>query len=153
MIVRSIRIYDFFRTGESHQEAHYESDGTDSASCTTIGTQSGCEICPKDTSQCISTCNESEYGDNCDACHPFCHLCTGPLVTDCLSCTNDESLNVISNPQNGNCTCGSRYYNEITTDTCDACDAKCHECYGSPESACLTCANDFGSNVFHLPHS
>jgi proprotein convertase subtilisin/kexin type 5 len=138
-VVRSLKMYPFYRPGESTSLINYNSGGIE-GSCATVGTQPGCDICPSDTSTCISTCNQDEFGDDCDACHVFCSTCDGGDQPEhCLTCTTDESLNVIFSEVHGNCTCEDGYYWETSTDTCEVCNVRCERCYGPSYTDCMGC--------------
>jgi len=95
-------------------------------------------------------CNQNEYGNDCEACHPFCGHCTGPDLDQCIYCTRDTTLHVIHSDVYGNCTCEPGYYYEDTTKTCELCDPKCSTCFGSTNYACYTCA--LGENLYP-PHT
>lgn len=46
-----------------------------------------CNYCPSTTGQCLSTCNNDEYGAACTAClSPYCDTCYAGTNTQCYSC-------------------------------------------------------------------
>jgi len=143
VIVRDVKLYNFPRNSEIYSEAHYTNDGTDHASCAVVGNQGGCATCLKSEPKCYSKCSYNQYGDNCGQCHPFCETCSGPLLADCLTCTADETLRVITSAVHGNCTCEFGLYHDTSDNTCKACDAACNGCYAGTSKDCLSCATGF----------
>ena len=119
----------------------------DSSCDTCSGTlATDCLTCPPGTyffagnTSCVA-CTDPNYshtdGINClfTACDPSCATCTGPSVTDCLTCTggtyffagNNSCLacNVAGFSQNGA--------------NCIECDSSCESCSGTLATDCLTC--------------
>ncbi|CDW91263.1 fu domain containing protein [Stylonychia lemnae] len=144
MIYKSIKIY-------SYAQWFDETNNTFSRTCTKVGNQGVCDVCPLDTKKCLSACNQNQYGLNCADCHKFCGHCTGPNITDCVYCNRDgSSINMFHSNAYGNCSCISGYYYNSTTDQCEQCHANCKSCFGQLKSQCFSCQS---AKDFHPPYS
>ncbi|KAM4528249.1 proprotein convertase subtilisin/kexin type 5 [Odontesthes bonariensis] len=118
------------------------------ASCLTcFGPHTGsCTSCREDQrldnhNHCVplaKQCSPHQYADQdgeCHPCHKYCHRCSGPGKTHCLSCNQRHLL------LNGTCVddCPTGYYEEETEQKCQPCHASCHSCVGKQSHQCLTC--------------
>ncbi|XP_071751056.2 proprotein convertase subtilisin/kexin type 5 [Centroberyx gerrardi] len=83
-------------------------------------------------------CSPHHYADQdeeCHLCHKYCHQCSGPGKTHCLSCNQKHLL------LNGTCTdeCPTGYYQDETGQKCESCHPACLSCMGKHSHECLTC--------------
>ncbi|KAM4719585.1 proprotein convertase subtilisin/kexin type 5 [Anableps anableps] len=83
-----------------------------------------------------SKCSPHQYADEdgeCHPCHKYCHRCSGPGKTHCLSCNQGHLL------LDGACVdeCPTGYYEEESK--CELCHASCQSCVGKQSHHCLTC--------------
>ncbi|KAM3849392.1 proprotein convertase subtilisin/kexin type 5 [Diretmus argenteus] len=83
-------------------------------------------------------CSSHHYADQngeCHLCHKYCHQCTGPGNTHCLSCNQKHLL------LNGTCMdgCPTGYYEDETGQRCEPCHPACLSCMGKHSHECLTC--------------
>ncbi|XP_034152338.1 extracellular matrix protein FRAS1 isoform X3 [Esox lucius] len=99
-----------------------------------------CMSCPPGSAlhlgKCISKCPDLHYLDNyghCRACHSSCGSCSGPSVSECVTCLQGRCL------QQGQCleVCGEGLYQH--QGTCQNCHPSCRSCVGPLSSDCLTC--------------
>ncbi|XP_045923579.1 proprotein convertase subtilisin/kexin type 5-like [Micropterus dolomieu] len=120
------------------------------ASCLTcFGPHAGsCISCREDQrldghSHCVPSatkCSPHQYADHvgeCHPCHKYCHRCSGPGKTDCLSCNQRHLL------LNGTCVdeCPTGYYEDESGQKCEPCHPSCQSCAGKHSHECLTCNN------------
>ncbi|CDW89713.1 fu domain containing protein [Stylonychia lemnae] len=134
IVIRSFRIFGYAKLEEEVRNSF-------TATCANLGNQGGCPICPSSTKTCISTCNETQYGDSCSSCHKFCGHCTGPLKENCTYCSRTVApANIFYSQPFGNCTCMPGNYYDTTADSCLPCHANCKECFGPKQSECMICA-------------
>eukprot|EP00347_Sterkiella_histriomuscorum_P010294 403376857 len=132
-IYKSVKIYSYAKYED-------EMNSAASSSCTAVGTQFVCPICPGSNQKCLSKCEQAQYGDNCDTCHSFCGHCTGPTKNDCVYCSRTVTpANVFYSKTFGNCTCIPGYYYDSTSNSCKTCHANCQECFGATAGQCLSC--------------
>lgn len=84
--------------------------------------------------QCLGGCPNGTYNSNntCIACHSSCLTCTGPLYTDCTSCSQNFTLS-----SSGYCgsVCGAGKYE--SGGVCLNCHANCDYCLSS--TICYAC--------------
>lgn len=110
-------------------------DMTDCDSC-----QDPSRILGSSPSKC--TCDTNEFIESynpftCTACDPSCSTCSGPLNTDCLTCTN--SL-IFPATTPGLCECESnQFISNYNTLVCENCGYGCATCQGSGRYDCLSC--------------
>ncbi|XP_038130845.1 proprotein convertase subtilisin/kexin type 5 [Cyprinodon tularosa] len=81
-------------------------------------------------------CSPHQYADEdreCHPCHKYCHRCSGPGKTHCLSCNQGHFL------LDGACVdeCPTGYYEEESK--CKPCHVSCQSCVGKLSHQCLTC--------------
>ncbi|XP_028457908.1 proprotein convertase subtilisin/kexin type 5 [Perca flavescens] len=117
------------------------------ASCLTcFGPHAGsCTSCRegqslKGYSHCVSSsnCSPQQYADQdgkCHPCHKYCHRCSGPGKTQCLSCNQRHLL------LNGTCVdeCPTGYYEDESGQECEPCHPSCQSCVGKHSHECLAC--------------
>ncbi|XP_047425540.1 proprotein convertase subtilisin/kexin type 5 isoform X2 [Mugil cephalus] len=118
------------------------------ASCLTcFGPHAGsCTSCREDQrldghNRCTPSpgkCLPHQYADQdgeCRHCHKYCHRCSGPGQTHCLSCNPRHLL------LNGTCVdeCPAGHYEEGSGQKCEPCHASCQSCVGKHSHECLTC--------------
>ncbi|KAL6096710.1 pcsk5 [Pungitius sinensis] len=82
-------------------------------------------------------CSPDQYADQggeCRRCHKYCHRCSGPGKTHCLSCNQRHLL------LNGTCVaeCPEGFYDE-SGQTCEPCHPSCQSCVGKHGHECLAC--------------
>ncbi|XP_029372303.1 proprotein convertase subtilisin/kexin type 5 [Echeneis naucrates] len=90
---------------------------------------------------CVPSANKClphQYADQdgqCHSCHKYCHRCSGPKKTQCLSCNQRHLL------LNGTCEeeCPTGYYEDESGQKCESCHASCNACIGKHSQECLTC--------------
>ncbi|KAM7368833.1 hypothetical protein PAMP_013140 [Pampus punctatissimus] len=90
---------------------------------------------------CVSsanTCSPHQYADQdgeCHSCHKYCHRCSGPSKTHCLSCNQRHLL------LNGTCVveCPTGYYEDESGKKCVSCHPSCQSCVGKQSHECLAC--------------
>jgi hypothetical protein len=87
--------------------------------------------------RCI--CPDSYYfaSSGCQHCHLSCSTCSGPLLSDCLSCKANAVLSAV-----GDCVCATGYLMIYTGDCVivNNCHSTCLTCsMNNAETACLTC--------------
>uniref|UniRef100_A0AAQ5YY62 SPC3 n=1 Tax=Amphiprion ocellaris TaxID=80972 RepID=A0AAQ5YY62_AMPOC len=85
-----------------------------------------------------SKCSIHQYTDQdgeCHPCHKYCHRCSAPGKTHCLSCNQRHLL------LNGTCVdeCPTGYYEDDSGQKCEPCHAACQSCVGKHSHECLTC--------------
>ena len=89
---------------------------------------------------CASTNQYKDTADRiCKDCHSTCLTCSGPLDTDCLSCSGSRYL------YGSKCLtdCGEGKYGDSTTSTCKNCNSNCKTCKTPNEpNTCLTCRSN-----------
>uniref|UniRef100_A0A4W6C5K8 Proprotein convertase subtilisin/kexin type 5a n=1 Tax=Lates calcarifer TaxID=8187 RepID=A0A4W6C5K8_LATCA len=118
------------------------------ASCLTCsGPHAGsCTSCREDQrldghDHCVPSankCSPRQYADQdgeCHPCHKYCHRCSGPGKTHCLSCNQKHLL------LNGTCVdeCPAGYYEEESGQKCEPCHPSCDTCVGKHSHECLAC--------------
>ncbi|XP_039635568.1 proprotein convertase subtilisin/kexin type 5 [Perca fluviatilis] len=92
-------------------------------------------------SHCVSSssnCSPQQYADQdgkCHPCHKYCHRCSGPGKTQCLSCNQRHLL------LNGTCVdeCPTGYYEDESGQKCEPCHPSCQSCVGKHSHECLAC--------------
>ncbi|KAM6902082.1 proprotein convertase subtilisin/kexin type 5 [Xenentodon cancila] len=92
-------------------------------------------------SHCVPSapkCPPHQFADHdgeCHPCHKYCHHCSGPETTHCLSCNQRHLL------LNGTCVdeCPTGYYEEESGQRCEPCHTSCQSCVGKQSNQCLTC--------------
>ena len=95
------------------------------------------------TNSCVADCKPlGMYADgssSCAACDVACGTCSGPLASECLSCTNAATPFVSS----GECVaeCGNGTFVELSgaSAACVPCHASCAECSGPSSTSCTSC--------------
>ncbi|XP_076014522.1 proprotein convertase subtilisin/kexin type 5 [Genypterus blacodes] len=85
-----------------------------------------------------SKCSAHQYADvegECHPCHKYCHRCSGPGKSHCLSCNLRHLL------LNGTCMdeCPAGFYQDEPGQKCDPCHPACQTCMGKQSHQCLTC--------------
>ncbi|XP_044031068.1 proprotein convertase subtilisin/kexin type 5 [Siniperca chuatsi] len=118
------------------------------ASCLTcFGPHAGfCTSCREDQrlegdGNCVPSANKClprQYADQngeCHPCHKYCHRCSGPGKTHCLSCNQRHLL------LNGTCVdeCPTGYYDDESGQKCEPCHPSCQSCVGKHSHECLVC--------------
>ena len=93
-------------------------------------------------STCESLCPDGFYSDpntnTCPACKGSCKTCSGPLSTNCISCTGTSLLVVGSS---FTCTtCPDDTWLNIATNMCQSCDPNCKTCSAGNANDCNSCA-------------
>ncbi|KAM4634072.1 proprotein convertase subtilisin/kexin type 5 [Polymixia lowei] len=91
--------------------------------------------------QCVPVANKcsphhyADLGGECHPCHKYCHKCSGPSKTHCISCHQKHVL------LNGTCMddCPTGYYQDETGQMCEPCHSGCLSCMGKHSHECLTC--------------
>ncbi|XP_068190180.1 proprotein convertase subtilisin/kexin type 5 [Antennarius striatus] len=83
-------------------------------------------------------CSPHQYADRdgeCHPCHKYCHRCSGPGKSLCLSCTQRHLL------LNGTCVaeCPPGYYGDESGQKCEPCHPSCQSCIGKHQNECLAC--------------
>ncbi|CDW89486.1 UNKNOWN [Stylonychia lemnae] len=132
-IYKSYKLYSYARHSDEVQAMV-------SSTCSPIGTQASCPVCPSDTGKCLSKCNEDQFGENCTQCNILCGHCKGPTKNDCVYCSKKPATSFsVYSPAFGNCSCISGRYYDNTTDKCELCHANCLECFGPLNSQCTSC--------------
>ena len=65
-----------------------------------------------------------------------CVTCTGPLSNQCTSCNSSQFLDT-----NGKCVndCGTGWWGDTTSNTCQQCDPSCYTCARGTAFDCLSC--------------
>ncbi|XP_067430805.1 proprotein convertase subtilisin/kexin type 5 [Thunnus thynnus] len=92
-------------------------------------------------SHCVPSsnkCSPHQYADQdgeCHPCHKYCHRCSGPGKTHCLSCNLRHLL------LNGTCVdkCPTGYYEDESGQKCESCHPSCQSCVGKHSHECLVC--------------
>ena len=97
--------------------------------------------------QCLLECPDGTYSDEdrvCHACAPHCKTCSGPLASECTSCSSNACMRtrcpsvvfpVLDKGQClSNCPVG-RYADEAGV--CQSCDPSCIQCRGPSNSECV----------------
>nr|XP_040052772.1 proprotein convertase subtilisin/kexin type 5 isoform X2 [Gasterosteus aculeatus aculeatus] len=115
------------------------------ASCLTCSHAGSCTGCREGQrlegrGHCVplpDSCSPEQYADQrgeCHRCHKYCHRCSGPGKTHCLSCNQRHLL------LNGTCVdgCPEGFYEE-SGQTCEPCHASCRSCVGKHGHECLAC--------------
>ena len=77
---------------------------------------------------------------NIDACYGSCLSCSGPMISQCLSCYSNAQLS------NGQCLCNENFYMILVTQCsiapcsiCTLCNSLCKTCQGGGSIDCLSC--------------
>ena len=79
----------------------------------------------------------------CTICNSECGSCTGALNTNCLTCSDTNS--VVTSPP-GQCFCTADYYSSSTNPlVCTICNMDCTNCSGALNTDCLSCTDPFAS--------
>ena len=90
---------------------------------------------------CVSCDVDGYYQDTgtqtCKACDTSCKTCSGSSTTSCLSCYSGKYF-LVANNSCVSCNVDG-YYQDTTTQTCNACDSSCQTCNGAAATNCLTC--------------
>ncbi len=102
---------------------------------------------------CLSECPAQyfSYGNVCRKCSPACQTCSGPLETNCLSCSQAHFLN------NASCVTSCPTGTFANEGKCVECMEQCTQC--SSSTSCEVCANnhffhpDIKACVQHCPTS
>ncbi|KAG7499791.1 proprotein convertase subtilisin/kexin type 5-like [Solea senegalensis] len=95
----------------------------------------------EDRGHCVPSSNKcfpqqyAEWDGECHPCHKYCHRCSGPSKTQCLSCNLRHLL------LNSTCVdkCPAGYYEDETGQKCEPCHPSCDTCVGKHSHECLTC--------------
>ena len=89
---------------------------------------------------CVSCNVDGYYADtvtgNCMQCDSFCKTCSGPLSTNCLSCSSGTYL---MQANNSCISCNADGYYPDTNLMCQECDPTCKTCNGPFANNCKTC--------------
>ncbi|XP_034997609.2 proprotein convertase subtilisin/kexin type 5 [Hippoglossus stenolepis] len=90
--------------------------------------------CVPSTNKCLPH-QYADHDGECHPCHKYCHRCTGPRKTQCLSCNPRHLL------LNGTCVdeCPSGHYEDESGQRCEPCHPSCETCVGKHSHECLTC--------------
>uniref|UniRef100_A0AAV2IUA6 EGF-like domain-containing protein n=1 Tax=Knipowitschia caucasica TaxID=637954 RepID=A0AAV2IUA6_KNICA len=85
-----------------------------------------------------STCTLHQFVDedgDCRPCHKYCHRCSGPGSSHCLSCNQGHLL------LNGTCLdkCPIGYFEDEMAGKCEPCHSSCESCVGKHSHECLSC--------------
>uniref|UniRef100_A0A8D3DF75 SPC3 n=1 Tax=Scophthalmus maximus TaxID=52904 RepID=A0A8D3DF75_SCOMX len=83
-------------------------------------------------------CSPHQYEDQdgeCHPCHKYCHRCSGPRKTQCVSCNQGHLL------LNGTCVdeCPPGYHVDESGQRCEPCHPSCDACVGKHSHECLAC--------------
>uniref|UniRef100_A0A3Q3MJW6 Growth factor receptor domain-containing protein n=1 Tax=Mastacembelus armatus TaxID=205130 RepID=A0A3Q3MJW6_9TELE len=89
--------------------------------------------CVPSASKCLSHQYADQDGE-CHPCHKYCHRCSGPGKTHCLTCYQKHLL---LSESNGTCVdeCPAGYFKDELGQKCEACHPSCQSC-----DSCLSCA-------------
>ncbi|KAL4470078.1 hypothetical protein ABPG72_008737 [Tetrahymena utriculariae] len=91
------------------------------------------------TADKLCTCNDGYYDQvgvrACQKCHYSCATCSGPGVSQCLTCPADRDKNLLV----GICTCKSQNFDDPISQTCKQCDLSCSSC--SNLNTCFSCSD------------
>ncbi|KAF3701904.1 Proprotein convertase subtilisin/kexin type 5 [Channa argus] len=90
--------------------------------------------CVQSSKKCLTRQYAGQDGE-CHPCHKYCHRCSGPGKTHCLSCNQRHLL------LNGTCVdeCPAGYYEDEPWQKCEACHPSCQSCFGKHSHECLVC--------------
>ena len=120
--------------------------------CATCINDSSCTLCLQANfvlnvlGRCI--CPNKFYSTNdgfCLACDPNCLTCVSSLITDCLSCV-DQNAEILVSP--GSCICKIGFYTLSNTNIqCLPCNSICKSCTGSSQYDCSECSDPNGAIV------
>ncbi|EAS03999.2 EGF-like domain protein (macronuclear) [Tetrahymena thermophila SB210] len=91
----------------------------------------------------LCKCNDGYYDQigtgACQQCHYSCASCTGPGVSQCLTCPVDRDQNTVVDPNTFICTCKQQYYDDPISKSCKQCNLSCKLC--SNLNTCLSCSD------------
>jgi hypothetical protein len=91
-------------------------------------------------SNSLCLCSEGFYDVGatvCDPCHYSCSECSGPQVSQCLSCPDASiSYRYLSNNY---CLCNKGYYDDNVSTNCKSCHMSCESCTTAGPSSCSSC--------------
>ncbi|EAS00754.2 zinc finger lsd1 subclass family protein (macronuclear) [Tetrahymena thermophila SB210] len=127
----------------------YQCKGPNSNQCTAC---QGNSFLDTNASTCVGTCPPKQYANTtnntCSACHPTCNSCSGPLSSNCTSCSLPNFMQ--TNSQSCLPTCQLNEYQDQASVSCKACDLSCKTCGGQGPNNCQSCnVNQF----LHLGNS
>ncbi|CAG5127635.1 unnamed protein product, partial [Candidula unifasciata] len=91
------------------------------------------------TKTCVATCPSGFYADNkmCLPCEMSCATCSGPMLTQCLSCPLGHLFQQLNrNQQICSVECLSGYF--ISNNSCFPCHSTCKEC-SNADTSCTSC--------------
>uniref|UniRef100_A0A3Q3W1N2 Growth factor receptor domain-containing protein n=1 Tax=Mola mola TaxID=94237 RepID=A0A3Q3W1N2_MOLML len=86
-------------------------------------------------------CSPRQYADQegeCHPCHKYCHRCSGPSKSHCLSCNQRHLLH---RQLYGTCVteCPVGFYRDELEQKCEPCHPSCQSCIGKSSRECLGC--------------
>jgi subtilisin-like proprotein convertase family protein len=94
------------------------------------------------TSMCVPECPTGFYKEDkmCLACEMSCSTCSGPMLTQCLSCPTGHMFQQLNSNQNVcSVECLSGFF--MTNNSCLRCHSSCKDC-SQAGSMCTACASD-----------
>uniref|UniRef100_A0A0B7BDJ9 P/Homo B domain-containing protein n=1 Tax=Arion vulgaris TaxID=1028688 RepID=A0A0B7BDJ9_9EUPU len=94
------------------------------------------------TSTCVTDCPKEFYKDGkmCLPCEMSCSSCSGPTLTQCLSCPLGHSFQLSNNQRICSVECLAGFF--LKNNSCLPCDSNCKEC-SNTDSSCTSCFSDF----------
>ena len=125
---------------------------TCNAACATCsdGTPTQCTVCntgyflqPSSTT-CLDSCPDGYWEDppskSCGACHSYCSICTGNLISQCSVCKSGYFLQPAPSATTCTNTCPSGYWKDTINNFCAECDPACFSCTGPSNTQCSACS-------------
>ncbi|KAL4509926.1 hypothetical protein ABPG72_010119 [Tetrahymena utriculariae] len=99
---------------------------------------------------CVPACPKGFYQNknSCSQCNQLCQTCQGPAQTDCITCQQYDSNNMLFKYSN-QCyyTCPSSQtnpmYGDIATQACLPCSQECSSCFNGNNKSCYSCVNGY----------
>jgi len=76
-------------------------------------------------------------GESCQPCHFSCHICSGPMITDCIECKTELQFEMTSYGLFPFCACAQGTY--LEDDKCLPCFDTCMNCVGPHSNDCTEC--------------
>ncbi|KAL4442386.1 hypothetical protein ABPG74_005727, partial [Tetrahymena malaccensis] len=93
------------------------------------------------TANHLCTCKDGYYNqvgvNSCQQCHYSCATCSGPGVSQCLTCPPNRDNNLVID--HSICTCQAQHYDDPITQSCLQCNLSCSLC--SNQKTCLSCSD------------
>lgn len=118
---------------------------TSASNCQTCGSSVSGMVLYLYSSACVAVCPNTYYADSgnnqCVGCDSSCNRCTGPLATDCLTCTSGSLLSS-NNSCISSCPTGQYSLNHV----CYYCISSCASCTSA--SVCTSCQKVAGQPYY-----